>query len=68
MGDFHATKAERWPRWLPAPNLRDRELHWVKRRGENGACGQPVMWVEIDHPTTKRSRCAHCALIEAACA
>lgn len=52
---------ETWPRWLPAPNLRDNELHWTVRRGdETGACGAPVMWAEPGHPTTRRRRCRRC--------
>lgn len=52
--------AEQWPQWLPAPTLQDNELHWVRRRGENGACGQPVMRVDPGHETRKRRRCARC--------
>lgn len=59
-----SAETETWPRWLPAPNLRDQELHFVYRRGEKkGACGQPVMWVEVGHPTTKRPRCGQCTSI-----
>lgn len=53
---------ETWTRLLPAPNLRDNELHWC-RRGDPDTCGQPVMCVEMGHPTTKRRCCAQCVAV-----
>jgi hypothetical protein len=52
--------AERWPRWLPAPYLRDQCTHYVQCRGERGACGAETMWAEPGHATTERPRCREC--------
>lgn len=54
------TESETWPRWLPGVSLRDRETHYVLRRGEPGLCGASVMWAEPGHPTTTRPRCTEC--------
>lgn len=51
---------ERWPRWLPAPYLRDQSTHYVQRRGERGACGAETMWAEPGHSTTERPHCREC--------
>lgn len=51
---------ERWPRWLPAPYLRDQRTHYVQRRGERGACGAETMWAEPGHCTTERPHCREC--------
>jgi hypothetical protein len=53
-------RTEAWPRWLPAPTLRDLEAHFVTTSGGVGACGATVMWVESGHPTSRRRRCAVC--------
>lgn len=56
--------ADQWPRWLPAPHLRDNQLHYTWQRGDqHGACGAPVMWVENGHATTRRARCPRCRVI-----
>jgi hypothetical protein len=47
-------------RWLPAPTLRDRELHLATDGNERGLCGQQVMWVRPGHETTQRPHCADC--------
>ncbi|RCW46942.1 hypothetical protein DFQ14_101282 [Halopolyspora algeriensis] len=51
---------EVWPRWLPAPHLRDRTVHLAEDRNGPGLCGQPVMWAKPGHPCTQRPCCPDC--------
>lgn len=53
-------RPEVWPRWLPAPNLRDPYTHYTFKGEERSICGAEIMWAKVGHPTTERPQCPRC--------
>ncbi|WP_093418125.1 hypothetical protein [Saccharopolyspora flava] len=47
-------------RWLPAPTLRDLDVHLAASGTTTAVCGTPIMWAAPGHPSTLRPRCDDC--------